>query len=142
MTSSSPVLPKVDLFRPHPCLGDQVNRAIIQSEIEGGVFLRELPIGTHLEVETRNRFYELENRGSGHVVISGHPRFCPRPILVKLNGSTWGGSMMKMQFIGRGMFLEFRHPVYGIIRTSRIQEVQELPPGPCKLATGRNAGAV
>jgi hypothetical protein len=31
-----------------------------------------------------------------------------------------------MGFIGQGMLLEFRHPVYGIVRTSRIQAVRQL----------------
>ena len=117
-------------FKPHPHLSDQINRDICQSEIEGGVLLDHLPIGLVLEMETRNRFYEIENRGEGQVLISGHPDFCPEPTLVDVHGSTWGRSMIKRHFVGRGMFLEFRHPEYGIIRTSRIQEVKELRPAP------------
>ena len=49
-------------------------------------------------------------------------------------GSTWGGSMLKVRFIGRGMHLEFRHPGYPTpIVTSIIQEIREFllssPPG-------------
>ena len=43
------------LFVPHPNLGDEVNRNIVQSEIEGGVSLDELPQGAALEVTTQNR---------------------------------------------------------------------------------------
>jgi hypothetical protein len=54
--------------------------------------------------------------------------FCPRPVLIIIHGSTWGGSMLKRRFIGRGMHLEFRHPDYSTpILTSPIQEIQELP---------------
>ena len=35
--------------------------------------------------------------------------------------------MLRLHFIGRGMFLEFSHPVYGVVRTSRIEEIRELP---------------
>ena len=128
MTATENLAPQ--LFMPHPSLGDEINRNICQSEIEGGVFLRDLPLGAMLEIETRNRFYKLENRGNGRVLLAGHPQFCPQPVLVKINGSTWGRAMIKMQFIGRGMFLEFGHPTFGIILTSRIQEVRELAKEP------------
>jgi hypothetical protein len=53
------------MFMPHPNLSDEINRNIVQSEIEGGVFLDKLPVGAVIEMETANRFYELENRGDG-----------------------------------------------------------------------------
>ena len=37
---------------PHPNFCDEVNRNIVQSEIEGGVYLDELCEGAVLEVET------------------------------------------------------------------------------------------
>ncbi|MGA2345011.1 MAG: hypothetical protein ABSF93_03330, partial [Candidatus Sulfotelmatobacter sp.] len=41
-------------------------------------------------------------------------------------GSTWGGSMLKLQYVGRGMHLEFRHPLYPTpIITSPIQEIRD-----------------
>jgi len=115
------------LFRPHPNLSDEINRNICQSEVEGGVFLDRAPVGAVFEFETRNRFYEVENRGGGKGIIVGHPEYCPEPVMVDLHGSTWGRSMLKVHFIGRGMYLEFRHPVHGLIRTSQIQDVRELP---------------
>ncbi len=116
-----------DFFVPHPNLSDQINRSICQSEIEGGVWLDHLPVGTLLEIETRNRFYTLEYRGDGQALISGHPKFCPEPVLVDIHGSTWGRSMIKIRFVGRGMHLEFSHPDYRMILTSPIVEIRELP---------------
>jgi hypothetical protein len=116
------------LFAPHPHLSDEINRNICQSEIEGGVFLDHLAIGAVLEVETLNHFYTLEHLGSGRALLSGHPVFCPEAVLVDVHGSTWGGSLIKVRFVGRGMRLEFRHPLHGLIHTSRIQEVHELTP--------------
>ena len=50
----------------------------------------------------------------------------PQPVQVIIAGSTWGGSMLKMRFIGRGMHLEFHHPAYSTaIITSPIQEIRE-----------------
>jgi hypothetical protein len=114
-----------ELFLPHPNLSDEVNSNIVQSEIEGGVYLKDLPDETTLEIETQNRSYTLVNRGQGQALISGHPEFCPEPVLVRIEGSNWGGSMLKASFVGRGMHLEFRHPEYQRpIITSRIMEIR------------------
>lgn len=113
------------MFVPHPNLSDEINGNIIQSEIEGGVYLRELPDESTIEVETQNRWYTLVILRDGQALISGHPEFCPEPVLVHISGSTWGGSMLKMAFVGRGMHLEYRHPNYeGPIITTRIVDIR------------------
>ena len=113
---------------PHPNLSDRVNGNIIQSEIEGGVYLPDLPPQSTLQVQTQNHVYTIVNRGEGRVLIWGHPEFCPAPVDVKIAGSNWGGSMLKSAYIGRGMHLEFRHPRYQRpIITSRILDIQEVP---------------
>jgi len=121
-TTAAVPVPK--LFMPHPNLSDEVNRNIVQSEIEGGVYLDELSEGTVLEVETQNRWYTIMIGGRGRELISGHPQYCPDPVPVRIKGSTWGGSMLKVRYIGRGMCLEFRHPVYRTIITSQIVDIR------------------
>jgi hypothetical protein len=118
------VAPIPKLFVPHPSFSDEVNRNIIRPEIEGGAYLDYLSEGAVLEVETNNHRYTIVNRGGGEALISGHPQYCPEPVLVRVVGSTWGGSMVKMRLIGRGMYLEFWHPTYRTIRTSRIVDVR------------------
>lgn len=113
------------LFEPHPNLSDAVNRNIILSEIEGGVHLRSLRAGTVLKVQTLNHVYTIVSESDGEAWISGHPVFCPDPIRVNIHGSTWGGSMIREHFIGRGMHLEFGHPDFCAVTTSRILEIQE-----------------
>jgi hypothetical protein len=116
------------MFRPHQNLSDQINSNIIRSEIEGGVYLRDLPDEARLEVATQNRAYTLVVRRDGSAWISGHPEYCPEPVLVRIAGSNWGGSMIKVAYLGRGMHLEFRHPGYqGPIVTSRIVDIRLLP---------------
>jgi hypothetical protein len=117
------------LFKPHPNFSDEVNRNIVQSEIEGGVHLDRLLEGTTLRVETQHRWYTIVHLGRGNALISGHPRFCPRPVLVRIVGSTWGGTMLKSRYIGRGMHLEFCHPTHQTITTSRIVEIEAKHPG-------------
>ena len=112
------------LFPPHANLGDAVNSNIVQSEIEGGIHLRDLSPGTLLEVQTQNRAYTILYQGWDQALISGHPVFCPQPVAVTIHGSTWGGSMLKARFIGRGMRLEFGHAECDAIRTSVILDVR------------------
>jgi hypothetical protein len=110
---------------PHPALDEEINRNFIRSEIEGGVYLERLPPGTELEVRTENRSYRIRYCGDGRVLISGHPVFCPEPVLVKLHGSTWGGAVMRSAYIGRGMHLEFRHPEHQVIVTSAVLDIRD-----------------
>ena len=115
-----------NLFRCHPNFSDEVNHNLVQSEIEGGVFLHDLPPATVLEIQTQHHCYQVVLLDESNVMISGHPEFCPEPIKVAIAGSTWGGSMLKRRFVGRGMYLEFRHPQYQTpIVTSRVQEIRE-----------------
>jgi len=116
----------VAMFNPHPNLADEVNRGIVQSEIEGGVFLNDLPPATVLEIQTMHHRYTAVLLGGSEALISGHPEFCPEPVQVAIAGSTWGGSMLKLQYVGRGMHLEFRHPQYPTpIVTSPIQNIRD-----------------
>jgi hypothetical protein len=119
------MLPSTEPFRPHPNFDDAINRAICQSEIEGGVSLDELPVGAVLDVQTANTLYRIENRGDGEVLISGHAEICPDPVLVSFQGSTWGTPMLKLRFIGRDMRMEFHHPEKGIVCTSRVRDIRE-----------------
>lgn len=105
-------------------LSDDINSNIAQSEIDGGAWLNKLEVGKGLQVETKNTIYFIEKRVEGFF-IHGHNRICPTPVEASIPGSTWGGSMLKMGFIGRGMHMEFS--VNGkLYTTSTIQEVTEV----------------
>src|SRR5260370_24990940 len=103
-------IPQPNFFTAHPNLSDQLNANIIESELEGGVYLRDLPCGTALTVQTTNRFYTLIRMGEEAALISGHPQFCPQPILVRVQGSTWGRAILKINFLARGMHMECERP--------------------------------
>ncbi|MDP3954609.1 MAG: hypothetical protein Q8Q06_04305 [bacterium] len=108
----------------HPKIVDN----IVRSEIEGGVHVKNLEVGHFIEIETENDKYTLERREDGFY-ISGHPKFCPEPVKAEIHGSTWGGSMLKMGYIGREMFMEFSipsHPEFKTITTSMVKEVKEF----------------
>lgn len=114
------------MFRPHANLCDRVNHNIVQSEIDGGVFLNDLEPRTILFIQTQHHCYTVVFMGDNQALLWGHPQFCPKPISVSIVGSTWGGTMLKSRFVGRGMRLEFHHPGYSTpIVTSPIREIRE-----------------
>jgi hypothetical protein len=114
------------MFRPHDNLCDQVNHNIVQSEIEGGVFLNDLEPRTVLFIQTQHHCYTAVFMKENQALIWGHPQFCPKPVSVSITGSTWGGTMIKSRFVGRGMRLEFHHPGFATpIVTSPIREINE-----------------
>jgi hypothetical protein len=116
-------------FQPHANLSDDVNSNIVQSEIEGGVFLNELQPRTVLQIQTQHHCYTALFLGDNQALIWGHPEFCPQPVPVAIAGSTWGGTMLKVRYVGRGMRLEFHHPGYRTpIVTSPIREINERRP--------------
>jgi len=80
--------------------------------------------GVRLEVETQNRWYTILIGDHGRVLIWGHSQYCPEPVAVRIAGSTWGGSMLKLRLIGRGMRLEFRHLLYRTILIARIVDIR------------------
>lgn len=115
------------MFSPHHNLSDEVNRNIVRSEIEGGVDLQRLPRPALLEVATKNTRYLVMMERDNEAWIAGHPRYCPEPVLVEIAGSNWGGSMIKTNYLGRGMHMEFRHPKFdGAIVTSEIVDIRVL----------------
>jgi hypothetical protein len=123
-TQASAGIPNPVLYEPNPHLSDSVNRNIIQAEIEGGVYLRDLPPGSVLSIQTRNRAYRMVVLGNGAALLSGHPEFCPEPTEVQIHGSTWGGPMIMSKYLGRGMHLEFERPENQVITTSRIVDIR------------------
>jgi len=134
-------LPQVEMFQPHANLADQVNHNIVQSEIDGGVFLSDLQPRTVLQIQTQHHCYTALFLGDNQALIWGHPEFCPRPVPVAIAGSTWGGTMLKVRYVGRGMRLEFHHPRYRTpIVTSPIREISERLPRSVQSAKHSCAG--
>jgi hypothetical protein len=107
-----------------PNLTPEVNAAIRQSEADGGIWWNNVDPGLRALVRTKSRTYIIEKRENDLTFISGHPQYCPSPVAASIHGSTWGGSMIKIGWIGVGMRLEFStvlHPKS--ITTTIIQDV-------------------
>ena len=112
---------------PHPSPGDEAGPSKSQSEGEqGGVYLDDLADGTVLELETKHHRYKIVKSAHAQACISGHPKFCPEPVTVEIDGSGGGGCALKPGYIGRGMHLIFEHPVYHTVITSPILDIHTV----------------
>jgi len=112
-------------MEPNKNLSDQINNNIHQSEVNGGLFLTDVAIGETVSAKTRNTLYTINKTGENDYLISGSKKYCPQPTDCKIAGSTWGGSMLKIGFIGIGMHLEMYLGQKGIL-TSMIESVNKI----------------
>lgn len=113
-------------FKPSPNLSPAINQAIIDSELQGGATLDKLAVGRCLKIQTRNSLYTLAHVGPDQWTLQGHPYYCPEPVRVIPQGSTWGGSMIKVGFVGIGMLLQvvlMKRDMF--LTTSLVQSVTE-----------------
>lgn len=113
--------------RPTDRVDDSPPRKVIDlkklaEEEPKGEYLNQLLSGEALEVVTKNHTYLVEKYGDDYY-ISGHPQYCPSSTKVSIRGSTWGGSALKVGFIGEDMKLEFTLPDGRTITTSFIKKV-------------------
>jgi hypothetical protein len=67
-----------------------------------------LPPGAVVDVETKNRHYQIECLGGSAIRISGHPDYCPTPINAELQGSSDQRGIVRPGMIERGRQLQFR----------------------------------
>ncbi len=118
------------MFKSHANLTDEVNNAIMESELNGGVDLSKLEIGKKVIVKTINTTYTVEKTEDRQYTIYGNTKYCPAPKPCYIPGSTFGGSMLKLDYIGVGMHMEFsfydNNAPAKVITTSRILEVHVL----------------
>lgn len=108
-----------------------------------GIYLKDYPDHT-ITVRTRNttyRFTPSTGRAATRAEWIGlamkddgsEPRYLPFEMPVHIHGSTWGGSMIKMGYVGIDMHLELSiYPqevddVRNMIRTSPIQQIIVTP---------------
>ena len=84
-----------------------------------GVDFSNLRPGSLIDVETKSRHYHIECLGGSAVRISGHPQYCPDPVVAELQGSISKEGLLESGLIERGSRMVFfldDHPV----TTSRV----------------------
>lgn len=78
------------------------------------VLCPNLPPGSVVDVETKNRRYRIEWVGGHGARMSGHLEICPEPIPVKLQGSSDEQGVLEPGLIRAGRYFQFltdRRPV-------------------------------
>lgn len=98
-------------------LSDDIATAI-DSHTEG--FHAE--IGMKLSVQTRNTKYDIEIRPDGFY-IKGHALYCPDWTKVEFCGSTYGSSLLKLDWIGVDMHMEWWSNEFGTVTTSAVETI-------------------
>jgi len=99
-----------------------------RAELDDVVLKSDLECGDRVVVRTRNSRYSLLAVGGNSFVVSGgwFDRRGGSPIVVTVNGCTYGGSAIRHDVVaGRGLFLEFGNNVL----TTRIRSF-EVSRGP------------
>lgn len=99
---------------------------IKQSEKDGGIFLKDVPNNHIIEAHTQNSVYTIAviDKEKSKVAIQGNNKHLIQPEVCYLRGSTFGGSMIKVGWIGVGMRLEVNLAASRIITTSTIKTVK------------------
>ena len=119
---------------------------LLKKELQG-VFVKDLLAGEKVLVRTQNSLYALYILNDSNAEIMGDGNYFNEPTFVFISGSTFGGSAIKVGFIGIGMHLEVWHGGKRIT-TSEIQKIQiiektwkELAVGLAKCYGGYNVAA-
>lgn len=95
---------------------DPVLLALIEkSEKDGGLWIKHIPEDTIIRIHARDALFLLAftDVTTGSAAIQGGGRHFPSPTLCRVNGSTFGGSAIKLGWLGRGMHLEAALGVVG-----------------------------
>ena len=91
---------------------------------------KTLPPGSRLDVETKNRHYQIECLGGDSIRISGHPLICPNPVPGKVEGSADKTGVVEPGLISSGLYLRVRLDDERPIITSRVLSIHVEPPKP------------
>src|SRR5262252_708105 len=95
----------------------------------GGIDLSKLPPGTKFEIHTVNSRYLLEKLDYGNRYNLQGGEYFPETKEVRIPGSTFGGSTIRVNWIGYLMRLEIYDPERkGVIHTSSIRQAKIITP--------------
>ncbi len=84
---------------------------------------KSLEPGSLIDVETTSRHYRIECLGGSAIRVSGHPQFCPTPVVAQLEGSVSMDGTIDGGIIERGHRLVFLFDDHIPVTTSRVLNV-------------------
>ena len=89
-----------------------------------------LAAGSVIDVETKSRHYRIECLGGSAISISGHPEYCPEPVVARLHGSLDKEGVLEFGLISRGHRLRFLLKERQPITTTRVVRLRVDRPEP------------
>ena len=106
-----------------------VQQIIEEQKGRGGIDLKLLNKGTKIEAQTKNTLYSIEVLENGKYLVQGG-RHYPDAMPIRINGSAWGGSIIKVNWLGIEMHIEMQHPdpEKGMITTSAVRSLKIIAP--------------
>jgi hypothetical protein len=97
------------------------------ADVQDGVDLKTLSPGSVIDVETKSRHYLIECLGGNAMRISGHPQYCPAPVLAELQGSIDVAGTVETGCIRTGKHMAFLLDEHVPMTTSKILSVHVDP---------------
>lgn len=128
MSFKTPQISRKVIMSEHPTIHPHITALLEQSDRDGGVDLARLTAGDVVHLETASgRRYTISVDDKDVFFIEGSPKYCPTRRRAYILGSSFGGALLKTNFVGAGLNLEFttdEHPEP--IMTTRITRVIKL----------------
>ena len=103
-----------------------IREADARGAIDGGFRVSQLPAGTLLSVVTENNVYHVVvvNPDKGDLAVEGG--VLAEPHLFQLIGSTFGGSIIKPDWIGAGMVMKCYNFHTSTVQSVKVEDNPEL----------------
>lgn len=107
----------------HPNLSPELQRALDNEE--PGFFVKTKERGSMLDLVTENHTYRVvvADPEKGELVLFGNNAGLLKPRLFQLQGSTYGGSVTKMGWLGLGMYPRLHALDGGLVSMSSVQSI-------------------
>ena len=107
-------------------IGHELNNLADQSDYIVQIYKNKLKPGDIIIIRTMNSTYSIKVADDGSYIVSGgwFDKKNLSPSKIKINGCTWGGSIIKSDIIAAcGLKLEFQNRVV----TSSIKKIVYIP---------------
>jgi hypothetical protein len=101
-------------------LSEEIMAAIRKQEELGGINVHKLKLGTKLLVKTKNSLYSFESTIVPGEMIAQGGKYLLKPKKIYFSGSTFGGSMLKIGWIGYGMHMEMLLEPRRVLKTTPV----------------------
>lgn len=100
-------------------LDPELLRRIAEQKKQGGIEIDKQATGTRIEAQTKNTLYKITVLANGRVMVEGG-RYFPEPKETRISGSTWGSSILKFNWLGVGMHIEFSECTTTAVKSLKI----------------------